>query len=407
MPAVRRRDKHGGTPDSGTVGALVVGADYRALAVVRSLGRRGIPVWVLRDGNDTLAARSRYARRHLPFPPDRDPEAQVACLLNLAREHQLDGWVLIPSRDGTAALIGNAHARLAERFRLTTPPWDMLRWAYDKRLTYALAERIGLPYPRTWPVSVALDPGVSLQFPVIIKPTVKEESNALTAAKAWRVDDARELTARLPEACQLVDPDVLVIQEVIPRHGADQLSYAALCRSGQPVASLTARRVRQYPADFGRASTYVETIVMPDVEEHAMAFLAECRFDGLVEVEFIRDPRDGTLKLIDVNPRVWGWHGLCGPAGVDFSYLAYRQARSLPIEPTVAQPGVRWLRWATDVPTSLREIVHRELALGPYLRTLVQRHESAIFARDDPGPALAELPMIAGRLMGRRRWRGG
>ena len=42
-------------------GALILGADYRALGVARSLGRRGVPVWVIRDGDDALAARSRYA----------------------------------------------------------------------------------------------------------------------------------------------------------------------------------------------------------------------------------------------------------------------------------------------------------------------------------------------------------
>ena len=30
-------------------GALILGSDYKALGIVRSLGRHGIPVWVLRD----------------------------------------------------------------------------------------------------------------------------------------------------------------------------------------------------------------------------------------------------------------------------------------------------------------------------------------------------------------------
>lgn len=379
-----------------------MGADYRALALVRSLGRRGIPVWVLSDGDDTLAVRSRYATRHLPLPDGSD-DTKLAFLLDLASRHRLDGWVLFPSGDETAALIGRAHHRLGAAYRMTSPPWDTLRWAYDKRLTYSLAERIGLPYPGTWPARSVLGSGVELPFPVIIKPAVKQEFNALTAAKAWRVEDLVGLKRRLREAGELLDPDQLMIQEVVPRHGADQLSFAALCRSGQPIASVTARRVRQYPADFGRASTYVESVVMPDVVELASAFLAECRFDGLVEVEFIRDPRDGVPKLIDVNPRVWGWHGLCRRAGVDFPYLAYLNARSLSVYPAVARPGVRWLRWTTDLPTSLREIARGNLAAGAYLGTLLRTHESATFARDDVRPAFAEIPMLVGTLVRRLR----
>ena len=40
--------------------------------------------------------------------------------------------------------------RLSEAFILTTPPWEAVRWAYDKRLTAALATDLGLDQPRTW-----------------------------------------------------------------------------------------------------------------------------------------------------------------------------------------------------------------------------------------------------------------
>ena len=107
-----------------------------------------------------------------------------------------------------------------------------------------------------------------------------------------------------------------MIQELIPGSGRDgdgeQLSYAALCRRGAPLAQVVAaRRTRQYPPDFGRASTFVETIEEPEVEEMSRRLLGHLGFDGLVEVEFKRDPRDGELKLLDINPRVWGWHTLC------------------------------------------------------------------------------------------------
>ena len=47
-------------------GALVLGADYRALGVVRSLGRRGVPVWVIRDGGDAVATPRAPAVRPRP-----------------------------------------------------------------------------------------------------------------------------------------------------------------------------------------------------------------------------------------------------------------------------------------------------------------------------------------------------
>jgi D-aspartate ligase len=385
-------------------GAVVLGSDYRGLAVVRSLGRRGIPVWVLTGGDDILAAKSRYALRQLPLEGDSEDE-RCAFLIDLADRHQLEGWVLFPTADKTAALIARKHEQLQSRYALMSPPWLMLRWAYDKRLTYRLAESLGLPYPRTWAAASAAEASaLNLEFPVIVKPAINDEFNALTMAKAWRADNRNQLRERFSEAAGLLDPQLLMIQEFVPG-GGNQLSYAALCDRGQPLASVAAQRTRQYPVDFGRASTYVETIDAPEVAELSQRFLAALEFDGLVEVEFKRDLRSGELKLLDVNARVWGWLSLCQRAGVDFPYLAYRLARSEPVPPTSPQAGVCWLRLSTDLPTSLREIVRGNLEAGPYLRTIFSPHESAIFARDDPRPALSEFPMLLGTLIRRLRHR--
>lgn len=399
-PSVRRTATSG-HPGLHATGAVVLGSDYRGLAVVRSLGRRGIPVWVLTSGDDVLGAKSRYAVRQLPLEGDSEDERR-AFLVDLADRHRLEDWVLFPTADETAALIGRAHELLQSRYTLMSPSWQMLRWAYDKRLTYRLAESLSLPYPRTWAAASAAEASaLDLEFPVIVKPAIKEELNALTAAKAWRADDRGQLRERFSKAAELLDAQLLMIQEVVPGGGADQFSYAALCDRGRPLASVTARRTRQYPVDFGRASTYVETIDAPEVAELSERFLAEIEFDGLVEVEFKRDPRDGELKLLDVNARVWGWHSLCQRAGVDFPYLAYQLARSEPVPPTSPRTGVRWLRLSTDLPTSLREIAHGNLKPGPYLRTIFSAHESAIFARDDLRPALSEVPMMVRTLVRR------
>jgi predicted ATP-grasp superfamily ATP-dependent carboligase len=395
----RRREP--GAPAQ-TAGAIVIGSDYRALAVVRSLGRRGIPVWVLAGGDDVLAARSRYART-VAFAGDTDRE-RCESLFRLADAHHLDGWALFPSADETAAFVSRAHDDLQARFVLTTPPWQVLRWAYDKRLTERLGRALDIPQPRTWSAASA-DAAASLDvdFPVVVKPAIKEELNRLTAAKAWRADDRDELRRRYAEAADLVDPSVLMIQELIPGNGETQFSYAALCDRGRPLATVVARRTRQYPADFGRASTYVETVEQPDVIEPSERLLGEIGFTGLVEVEFKRDPRDGALKLLDINPRVWGWHSLCQRAGVDFPYLAWRLARSEPVPATRSQIGVRWLRLSTDLPTSVREMVGGRLPVRTYLRSLGGPRESAIFARDDPRPGLTEFPMLIGTLFRRLR----
>lgn len=381
-------------------GAVVLGADYRALGVARSLGRRGVPVCIVRDPGEPLAATSRFATRRVAWPEDHADRAAFLC--DLADRGGLAGWALIPSADETAALVARHHEALASRFALTTPGWESLRWAYDKRRTHALAETVGVPSPRTvTPGGRELPRDLGIPFPVVIKPAVKESFNALTAAKAWRVDDAADLHRRWADACALVDPATLVIQELIPGGGEAQVSFAALCRDGEPLAHLTARRTRQYPADFGRASTFVETVDLPEIVEPSLRLLREIRWTGLVEVEYKRDPRDGALRLLDMNPRVWGWHTLCARAGVDFPWLLWLMVCGDPVPPTRARAGERWLRFSTDAPTAVREVLAGRLGAGVYLRSLRWPRESAVFAWDDPVPGLAELPILAW-VLGRR-----
>jgi predicted ATP-grasp superfamily ATP-dependent carboligase len=374
-------------------GAVVIGGDYRGLGAVRSLGRHGIPVWVL-VSQHRLAAFSRFAVRSLPWPSG-DGE-RLECLLRLAEKQRLSGWTLFPTADESVAFIARNFDVLGERFVLTTPPWPILRWAHDKRLTYRLAAELGLPYPRTHhparPEDLdAFDGG----YPVLVKPAVREGFNRLTHEKAWVAAGREELRARYADALGLVPPDVIMIQEMIPGGGTDQYSFAGLFRDGEALTCLVARRARQYPATIGRSSSYVETVDEADVEKLGRTILSRILLTGLAEVEFKRDPRDGAFKVLDINPRVWGWHTLGRAVGVDFTYLLWRLVHGLSVPEQRVPAGLRWARGLTDFATAAAEIAGGRLPVGPYLRSLRPPLERAIFAADDPLPALVELPLLA------------
>jgi D-aspartate ligase len=378
---------------AGQVGAIVINGHYSGLGIVRSLGRRGIPVWFLK-GHNPLAVASRYARRRLPWPEENEVR-QRDYLLSLGERYRLDEWVLFPSGDAQAALIARHHDALQGRFRLTTPPWDVFRLAYDKRLTYRLAEDLGVDYPWTrYPSGPEEVAALDCPFPVILKPAHKDRENALTASKAWRVDDRQSLIARYVEACTMIEPDVIMVQELIPGGGESQVSYAALCSEGRPLAWLMARGARQFPADFGLGSTCVETIDQPELEVPARRILAAMGFSGLVEIEFKRDPRTGRFKLLDINARVWGWHTLGRRAGVDFPYLLWRLAHGAPVPEVRGRPGVRWIHMVPDIQTAIHEIRRGSLSVRAYLQSLTGPMEWAVFALDDPLPALIEVPLM-------------
>jgi D-aspartate ligase len=379
-------------------GAIVVGANYRALGAVRSLGRHGIPVCVLKESAEILAAKSRFAQRVLEWPTGDDGE-KIERLTTLASTYNLDGWLLIPTDDECARLIAQNHELLGRLFNLTTPTWEVLRWAYDKRLTYELSQRLGIDSPWTsQPGSIEEAAALDCPYPVIIKPAYKTSLNSLTAAKAWCVKDRNSMVAAYEKASKLVDPSILMIQELVPGGGESQFSFAALVRDGQTIVSLVARRSRQIPVDFGRFSTYVETTDEPAVIAPACRFLEAIRFTGIAEVEFKRDSRDGRYKLLDINPRLWGWHTLCARAGIDFTYLLWLLATGKEIPQVSGRFGIGWIRFAADLPVAIQQILRRRLSLRDYIRSLRRTAEEAIFAADDPLPAILDLPHMAIKL---------
>ena len=387
---------------SAAPGALVIGANLRALGIARSLGRRGIATWLLHEpGDDPVARVSRYAARTLPAPGG-DAAQHAAGLRQIADQHGLRGWTLFATGDESAAAVARQRRTLTDRFALASPDWEAVSQAYSKRRTHELAQRIGVPYPRTWyPQTPAAAAGVDCRFPAIVKPDVKACDNRFTRAKAWRVDDRAVLVDRWREAASLVGAEATIVQELVPGDGGAQYSFAALCDDGIPVAHLTARRTRQYPRDFGHSSSLVETVNEPRVEELGRAVVAALRWIGLVEVEFKRDPRDGRYLLLDINPRVWTWHSLGARAGVDFPYLAWRLSQALPIVAPRASPGVRWVRLATDIPSAWGAWRAGELTPLGWAYSLQRPREGAVAAADDPLPAIVDPALVAWRTLRR------
>jgi D-aspartate ligase len=386
------REVSGAAPE--TVGGVVIGGDYQGLGIARSLGRHGIPVCVV-DDETSVARASRFVQTVVRV---RDLRTEASLLSALARtRNRLDSarWVLYPTRDETvAALAANREALLSD-FRVPVPGMAAISQAWDKRETYRLATRLSIPIPRTWfPATEADLASVDGDGPFVIKPAIKEHFFYATRAKAWRADTRAELAAAFRRAAGIAGSGEVIIQELIPGGGGEQYAYCAFFRQGQAVATMTVRRRRQHPSDFGRASTYVETVSTGELAAPSIRFLQAIDYYGLIELEYKRDSRDGRYKLLDVNARTWGYHTLGQAAGVDFPYLLFRDQMGAPVEEVHARPGVRWIRLATDVPNAVRDIRAGTLRPRDYLRSLRGVDTEAVFSLRDPLPACYELALL-------------
>ncbi len=375
-------------------GAVVIGGDYQGLGVVRSLGRRGIPVCVI-DDERSIAKYSHYATHAVRVDSLRDQRQTVDVVLDVGKRFGLDGWVLYPTREETVAAFAHHREVLSRQYRVPTPDWETVRWAWDKRNTYALAAKLGVPSPRTWyPRGIDGLAGIDAEPPFVLKPAIKEHFIYITKKKAWRANTRAELAELFQLASTLVPADELMVQELIPGGGSQQYAYCAFFKDGRAVGRMMARRLRQHPPMFGKASTYVETVDINELESMSSRLLAAINYYGLVELEYKLDARDGCYKLLDFNARTWGYHSLGASAGVDFPYLLYKDQIGQPVEQCRATPGVRWVRLLTDLPSALLELRRGRLDWRAYVGSLRAADVEAVFSRDDPVPGLVEITML-------------
>lgn len=381
-------------------GIIILGGAHNALALARSFGRRNIPVVLVSDDHP-LPSFSRYVRRTFGWPGATAPDA-VNWLIALAAREGFQNWLLLPCADNDVRLVAENRDLLHGTFQVFGPRWRDLQHLCNKQLLVHAAQKAGIAVPKSYDVNSPEDAArIEMTFPVVLKPAMRLTRNAFTSAKAWRAETRDELVELYIKATALQGQDGIVVQEYIPGGGEAQFSYAGLWSANAPVAELAARRTRQYPVEFGYTSTFVEIVDNDEVMRTGRKLLSSAGFEGLVEVEFKYDARFDTYKILDVNPRSWSWLSLCEAGGFDFarSIEAILKGEARPVQH--APSGHAWVHVSRDIAAAIQLMLMNRLNLGGWFEGYRQKLTCAVFAFDDPLPALLELPTVLVRVLTR------
>jgi predicted ATP-grasp superfamily ATP-dependent carboligase len=88
----------------GVAGAVLLGSDFKAIGVARSLGRRGVPSVVV-DALPRAAWFSRYVVDRLRWRGPMDGPAFVDYLLQAGKQRELEGWAISPTADEVVEVV--------------------------------------------------------------------------------------------------------------------------------------------------------------------------------------------------------------------------------------------------------------------------------------------------------------
>ena len=338
---------------------FVTDAQMRSsLAVIRSLGKRGINVTAGEETRWATGFFSRYCNHKVVYPsPKKNRDAFVDFLIRHLKENKYDA--LYPVAEFCLNPIMENYDEISRYTRIGLPRPEIFQTGFDKGITLKIALENKIPCPKTFFIN-GLDDiknlAKTLDYPLILKPCIGAGRRGVEICNSFD-----EIIEKYNKNYPVYGKQLL--QEFIPSAGEFGV-YTLFNSESEPRAVSVQRRIRSYPY-YGGPSTLRETFknnISALAVPTAFKLLQSMKWSGLAMVEFRIDSRDNIPKLMEVNPRFWGSLQLSILAGVDFPFLYYQMMLEGDIDPVLDySEGVqcRWLLpgdilWFLTTPNKLK-----------------------------------------------------
>lgn len=381
-------------------GVIVFGGGSTGLGVIRSLGRRGLPVIAADYDKHSITFSSKYVCDRMIVPGPETPSKAIASFL-LDNSDRLRNSILIAADDYLLMALSQNISDLSKHYTVAVAEWPIIEKCLDKRLTYQVSIGAGVPTARSlFPDSIDYleEHRDEFQYPCILKPVFGHKFASEFKVKAFKVNDFEALKSFFHLASNTENE--MMVQEIIP--GADDqlfTYYAYRDLRGDTLAEFTCRKIRQTPPSFG-VITAGESTYTPEIMDLGRAFLDKLGYTGVCGIEFKRDSRDNQFKLVEINARVGNVISLPIMCGVDLPWIMYQDLTNQEkIRVSDYTVGIKWVYLSMDIVAFLRYPEKRH-KLGEFIRTYRGTRANAIYAPDDPKPLIREWVWSLGQLPG-------
>lgn len=372
---------------------LLLGGGASTLAAARSLGSAGIRV-VASGSIGCRAMKSRYCAGARPVPSGVNPQLFWRQILIEEPDEELEGSLIMAGCDESLEFVASNDQALRQRYLVQESVPDLRRAMLDKMQTLELARSVGVPTPNYWHIENAEDVHVirdELRLPVMVKPL---NSNAFMKAFGRKLFIIRESVDEVIEKvslCHSRGHKVMVV-EMIP--GPDDLLssyYTYRTPQGRLLFDYTKSVIRRWPINRG-GSCFHQSEWLPETAEMGRRLFEGVGWQGIGNVEFKRDLRDGQLKIIEVNGRLTAGHPLLTRGGATIDLMIYRHLTGQDVPPLggYAQDLRLWDPLRDFM--AYRQLAQRgELSLFGWIKSVfAQKIVLPFFSLDDPWPGVTE-----------------
>ena len=379
---------------------VVVNCQLAALAIMRTLGTEGVPLYGVDADRNAPAMLSRYCRERVVLAfREESPEPYLHGLLALGRRLRQKA-ILIATSDETTQFVADHAEALREYFLFPENSPTLVRQLASKREMFQLASTLNVPTPKTvFPRGIddVREYATAGPFPVMLKGIYGNRLQLRTQSKMALVHSPAELLAQYQLMEDPDDPN-LMLQEYIP--GGDDQVYifnGYFNRQSDCLVGFTGHKIRQFPVHVGCASLgenrWNETVARTTTE-----FMKAVGYQGILDIGYRLDARDGQYKVLDINPRVGqAFRLFVAENNHDVVRALYLDYTGQPQPPVVSREGRRWFIEDYDLISSLHYWQEGSLRPMQWARSFAGVQEGAWFNWKDPAPLVLMLKRLARR----------
>jgi len=365
---------------------VIPGGENVSLAILRSLGKKGIDTTVVSTDHDSMVFYSKYCKN------------KVICKeFNYSLFSKFnENYIVMPVNDDLVLKLSRYRGL---KCRLPFPKYNVIRnILYKDRFLHSCLER-GIPAPKTivftkedYKKNEKKDELTEMKFPLVLKPRRGSGSIGL-----FYINSKEGLEKNLPYALKKFGS--VIIQEKIPYE--EKFGVAVLANYESEIRRICViKHHREYPCTGG-SGAFVETVKMPQLVRYTSKIVKSLDYYGIALAEFVIDKRSGEPKIMEINPRFWNSLQPMISAGVDFPYLLYRMVIDGDIEKNFEyRTGIRCRHIIFDTRSMMQvlrgnlEDDDRNLNKARRFINFIKFYESRcyyILSIDDPLPFLSVL----------------
>ncbi|MDR2761168.1 MAG: hypothetical protein LBB88_01050 [Planctomycetaceae bacterium] len=363
------------------------------LGTVRSLGRMGIPVYVIARGRYPIVRSSRYVKKLITFEQDPPDEIWIETLNNLLQkiEPLKSKPIMFFCTENDLYRFAPIQNYLEQHFQLT-PSFDETFKFLEKDQQLPFAEQAGFLIPKTAKLERKVDLEIvvdSFRFPIIIKPLARHTTGSFDY-KGLIIEN-RDSTKELVEKYLDDPPTILVAQEYVAGTDNDILFFMGSSDvEGEVRAFVTGRKLRQNPPSSGMmACGYLEKL--PEFEKKSKALCKLYKINGFIGIECKRPPNTDDYFYIETSFRPEIFNAISSGVGVNLVYDVYLSKCGQPcrIKPTADKGS--WYDLFADFESVQTQVRQKKSTWRIAFKKLPRPITYSHFAIDDPMPFIVRL----------------